>query len=296
MSKLIVGCGYLGARVAEAWSSKGHLVHAVTRSAERAAHFAERGWKPLRFDVTSQQSIPQLPPVDTVLFAVGYGRSKQGEDDESRPSIFEVYVNGLKNVLAALPDTVQRFIYISSTGVFSQNDGSWVTEEAVTEPIREGGKACLAAEELLKNDKLGRCATILRLAGIYGPNRVPRKADIVAGNPIASPEQGYLNLIHVDDAVATVLAAEKNANTYLLPRTYLVSDGSPCPRCEYYVELARLLNAPVPTFETPNADSHVAARASADKRIDSRRMRNELAPKISFPSYREGLRAILAAE
>jgi len=292
MSKLIVGCGYLGQRVAAQWADAGQLVHTVTRDSARAAEFKEKGWQPLQFDVTDPNSIPPLPKVDTILFAVGYGRAKPGEEGSNRPSIYDVYVDGLKNVLAAVSSDIRRFIYISSTGVYSQTDGSVVDEDSPTEPTREGGKACLAAEDLLQAHPLGSKAVILRLAGIYGPNRIPRKADLLEGKPIASPDAGFLNLIHVDDAVAAVLAAEE-AEDINLPRTYLVSDGEPIPRGDYYREAARLLNAPPPSFAQPAADSHAATRAIADKRIDNSRIQKELDPLFMYPSYREGLAEIL---
>jgi nucleoside-diphosphate-sugar epimerase len=134
---------------------------------------------------------------------------------------------------------------------------------------------------------------ILRLAGLYGPGRIPRSADLVAGRPIDAPARGWLNLIHVDDAAQIVLLAEQRA---LLPRTYVVSDGQPVVRTEYYAELARLLRAPPPTFVEPVASSPAAARAASDKRIVPRRMFAELRPTLQFPSYREGLAAIVAAE
>ena len=61
-------------------------------------------------------------------------------------------------------------------------------------------------------------------------------------------------------------------------------------------ELARLLGAPAPTFEMPPADSPAAARASSDKRINPRRLMDELRPALQFPTYREGLASIVSAE
>jgi nucleoside-diphosphate-sugar epimerase len=130
----------------------------------------------------------------------------------------------------------------------------------------------------------------LRLAGLYGPGRIPRSSDLVAGRPIDAPAHGWLNLIHVDDAARIVLLAEERASP---PRTYVVSDGAPVPRAEYYAELARLLNAPPPRFVEPAADSPAALRAGSDKRINPRRMFAELKPTLLYPDYRAGLAAIV---
>jgi nucleoside-diphosphate-sugar epimerase len=135
-------------------------------------------------------------------------------------------------------------------------------------------------------------AVVLRLAGLYGPGRIPRLADLAEGRPIDAPAEGWLNLIHVDDAAQIVLLAEQRAGT---PRTYVVADGHPVQRRDYYAELARLVNAPPPQFVSPPADSPAAQRAASDKRIDPRRMFAELAPVLRYPDFRAGLAAIVAS-
>ena len=110
-------------------------------------------------------------------------------------------------MLAALPSDTGRFIYISTTGVYGTAGGEWVDEETPPDPQRDGGRASLAAEQVLAAHPLGARSIILRLAGIYGPGRVPFLDKLRAGEPIPAPSAGYLNLIHVDDAAAVVVAA-----------------------------------------------------------------------------------------
>jgi nucleoside-diphosphate-sugar epimerase len=279
--KLIVGCGYLGSRVAERWLKAGDTVHVITRSAHRAVDLAGAGLLPIVADIAGVEPLPTLPAVETMLFAVGYDR-KSGQ------SIHDVYVGGLRHVLAALADKQPRFIYISSTGVYGPASGQWVTEETPCAPQREGGQACWEAERLVAHR-----AIVLRLAGIYGPDRIPLRDAIVAGEPIAAPAEGYLNLIHVDDAASAVLAAEAKATA---SSVYNVSDGHPGQRREYYQELARLLGAPEPLFTTPDPDSPAAKRASADKRVSNARMLAELGVELRHPSFHEGLAAIVAGK
>lgn len=285
MSKLVVGCGYLGARVAHLWANSGETVYAITRSPDRANDFAAQGWVPIVVDITQPNSLTKLPETDTVLFAVGFDRTGK--------SIHEVYAGGLANVLNALSASVGRVVYISSTGVFGQTDGDWVTEESLCRPTREGGKACLAAEELLRAHPLGERSIILRLAGLYGPRRIPRRDDLLSARPIPAPSEGWLNLIHVDDAARIVLAVEKQAP---LSSLYLVSDGAPVLRRDYYAELARLLGAPEPRFESVPSDSPAALRATADKRISNAGLRSEIEFTFEYPSYRDGLAAIVRGE
>jgi nucleoside-diphosphate-sugar epimerase len=312
MQKLIFGCGYLGSRVARLWQAAGDEVSVVTRSERRAAELQALGYRALVADITRPETLVDLPEAATVLFAVGFERPKASKADPSTTAfaistpnssvtgpgaaaqtIADVYVGGLHNVLAALPTATGRFIYISSTGVYGSGQGDWVDESTATNPVREGGRACLAAEELLRAHTLGQRAIVLRLAGIYGPGRIPRAEALRAGEPIAAPAEGFLNLIHVDDAAAIALVAEQHATP---PCLYIVSDGHPGQRQEYYAELARLLGAPPPRFTAPDPASPAAARASSDKRASNARLLAELPVRLCYPSFREGLAEILKYE
>jgi nucleoside-diphosphate-sugar epimerase len=286
MANLIFGCGYLGRRVAKLWRLQGQEVVAVTRSPAKAETFRQEGITPLVADLTQPAtlaSIGELAGIDTILFAVGYDRT-------AKVPLREVYVDGLAAVLQALPPAIGRFIYISSTGVYGQGSGDWVDENSACQPTREGGQACLAAEQLLVKSPVAAQTVALRLAGIYGPDRIPRAKDLQAGAAIPAPSQGYLNLIHVDDAARIVLLAEQRATP---PKLYCVSDGHPALRSEYYAELARLLNAPPPKFIDPPGDSPAAQRASGDKRVANARLLADLQPELLYPSFREGLAAIV---
>jgi nucleoside-diphosphate-sugar epimerase len=286
MTKLIFGCGYLGSRVARRWQAQGEEVFVVTRSGQRAREFSAEGLRPIVADVLRPDSLTRLPKADTVLFAVGYDRS-------SGASIYDVYVAGLRDVLASLSDDTRRFIYISSTGVYGQSLGESVDETSPTEPTRDGGRACLAAEQTLAADRLGERGIVLRMAGIYGPGRIPLADLIRRGDAIPAPAESSLNLIHVEDAARVVLAAEVKA---VPPRTYVVSDGHPAMRREYYEELARLLAAPPPSFAPPDPAAMKTGRSAGDKRIDNARLVAELDVELEYPSFREGLAAIVAEE
>jgi len=269
MAKLIFGCGYLGLRVARLWLAARERVFAVTRTAERAAELAADGIEPIVGDVNAGPLPPWPPDVETVLWAI--------------PSKSQID-------LGSLSDAVRRFIYISSTGVYGQVTGEELDEDSPCEPTREGGRAALAAENMLRAGPLGGRTIVLRLAGLYGPGRIPRSKELRAGEPIDAPSQGWLNLIHVEDAARIVLLAEAKAP---VPRLYVVSDGQPVIRADYYRELARLLGAPPPRFVEPTAGSPASERAGSSKRVNPGRLFAELGPRLAFPSYREGLAAIV---
>ena len=243
MAKLVVGCGYLGERIAHRWLTGGEVVHAVTRSARRADLLRSLGLQPIVADVTDPASLAALPVADTVLYAVGFDRA-------AGKSMREVYVDGLSAVLDALTNRVGRLIYISSTSVYGLQDGQWIDEDSVCQPITENGRICLAAEEAILRHPLGARSCILRLAGIYGPGRVPRRDVLMAGEPIAAEPDAHLNLIYVEDAATVIEGVARHAKP---ARRYLVSDGHPVIRREFYRELARLLQFPEPQFATSSS-------------------------------------------
>jgi nucleoside-diphosphate-sugar epimerase len=301
MIRLVFGCGYLGSRVAAIWQQRGDTVYAVTRHTDRAGEFAERGWQPIVADVLRLESLVNLPAADTVLFAVARGRQQD-------VSIRDLYVNGLSSVLNALPASTGHVIYISSTGVYAQDDGSWVDESSECLPQRPGGIASLEAEQVLAAHSFGSKSTILRMAGLYGPDRVPRREDLLAGRATGEHEQGWLNLIHIDDAAATVAAAAATAQPIApgsafdrielaRPRLLNVSDGEPVLRRDYLAEIARCLGVSLPQGAAASPESVPAIatdRGTTSKRVSNRRMLAELAVRLQYPSYREGLRAILS--
>ncbi len=315
---LIVGCGYLGIRVAQIACRRGDRLWATTRRRDRAVELARKGIEPLIADWTDRRTLGDLPPVDRVLIAVSYDR-------HSRHSRQEAQLGGLRNLLEALHHQGERhrvekhhpprgtappdLCYISTTGVYHHTDGRWVDETSPTHPTRLGGKVHLQAEQLLHRITPRAPWTILRLAGIYGPGRVPRAADVIAGRPVTvSDETGYLNLIHVDDAARAVLACWDRgghspsagppaaaASTVANPRRrlYVVADDRPVIRRQFYREIARQSRSPPPQFVPPTTGDAVSRRSETNKRIWNRRMKLDLLPRLQFPSYREGLAQIV---
>jgi nucleoside-diphosphate-sugar epimerase len=279
MNKLVIGCGYLGQRVALRWLAAGHRVFATTRGGDsRAEQLARLGLEPVRCDVLELPSLRGLPAADTVLYSVGFDRG-------AGRSMRAVYVNGLDNVLAALPAPGQ-FLYVSSTGVYGQCHGEEVDETAATEPAEESGRVVLEAEGVLRRRL--PAAVVLRFAGIYGPERLPRAQALRAGEPLVGDPEKWLNLIHVEDGAAAVLAADGRGRPGAV---YNVADDRPVRRREFYGLLARLLGAPEPRFVPPAPDAPLPAHERADRRVGNRRLRQDLAVELRYPTYREGLAA-----
>lgn len=283
--KLVVGCGYLGQRVAQRWLAQGSVVYATTHRPARAAQLAAEGFQPIVADVTRPETLDRLPPVDTVLYAVGY------QQDTPAPSRRALYRDGLAAVLDRLAPNVQRVLFISSTGVYGDAGGAWVDEQTPTHPSREAGEAFLAGERVLLDGPWATRGAVLRLAGLYGPGRVPMRHRILAGEPIPLQDaECFLNLIHVDDAATAVVAAEQAPAG---GQVYLVSDGHPVRRREYFQVVAETLGQTacfVPAGMAP-ARLH---RSGDSKRVSNRRLLAELGVQLAYPDCRAGLAAILS--
>jgi nucleoside-diphosphate-sugar epimerase len=275
---LIIGCGYLGRRVAPLWRAEGHRVFATTRSDAHAEELRRLGAEPLRCDVLEPATLRALPAADTVVYCVGFDRA-------AGASRRDVFVTGLANVLAALP-APRRFVHVSSTGVYGQCNGEAVDEESATEPPEEAGRVVLEAERLLRGRDPG--AVVLRFSGIYGPGRLLRGDAVRAGEPIVGDGDRWLNLVHVADGAAAVVAAAGRARPGAV---YNVSDDRPVRRRDFYGLLARLLGGPEPRFVPPPPGAPLPAHERANRRILNRRLRAELGLTLRYPSYEEGLPA-----
>jgi nucleoside-diphosphate-sugar epimerase len=277
VDKLIIGCGYLGRRIATLWSAQNHCVFATTRSTARADECRALGLQPILCDVLDPASLRSLPAVESIAYCIGLDRSTE-------ISMHSLYVGGLANVLAALPQPSPRFVYVSSTSVYGQTEGEEVDERATTEPQEESGKIVLEAEQLLRSRLPS--AVILRFAGIYGPGCLMRGQSIKAGEPIIGDAEKWLNLIHVEDGAVVVAAADKRAAPGSI---YNVSDGSPVRRRVFYTKLAEVLRAPQPRFVSPAPGAVVPPHERGHRRIVNRRMREELGVTLRYPHYEAGL-------
>jgi len=283
MRKLIIGCGYLGRRVARAWIQQGHVVTALTRSSANAKTLSLMGVNPVLGDLCDANSLADLPESDTVLLAVGFDRTS-GKTQQ------EVHVAGLRNLWPQIAGRCNRLIHISSTSVYGHASGEWVDELSLCEPFQSGGQCCLEAEMLVRELCLSSLEAeitynILRLSGIYGPDRLlSRIESLRAAEPLLGRPDAWLNLIHVDDAVAAVLACEQQGKP---SQTYLITDTCPLRRIDYYSDLARLVSAPNPKF----LPGSLTKRGSdgLNKRCSNRKALDELSWRLTYPTTREGL-------
>jgi nucleoside-diphosphate-sugar epimerase len=276
--KLIVGCGYLGKRVAQRWREAGHRVFATTRKLGRFEELTALGVEPILCDVLDPKTLRDLPPVQSALCCVALDRS-------TGVAMRTLYVDGLANVLEGVgPDA--RFVHVSSSGVYGQTGGEEVDESALTDPPDESGQVMLEAERLLRARRPE--AVVLRFAGIYGPGRLLRAQALKAGDPIAGDPDRWLNLIHVEDGATAVVAAESAGEE---GEVVNVADDRPARRREFYERLAALLGAPAVRFVPFPEGQPVPAGERVNRRVSNRKLREELGVELRYPSFEVGLPA-----
>lgn len=286
---LIVGCGYVGRVVARNALQRGQGVYALTRSEPQADALRTLGIEPLVAHWLEPDRWPALPPaIDQILVAVPHR--------EDRELGVQTHVTGLQNLLAkvkSFPTAGQsKLVYLSSTGVYGDCDGETVDEDTPPSPTRLGPQLAVAAEDWLQaNYKVDRL-TILRLAGIYGPGRVPLAQKLRDGEVLNVPRHGQLNLAHVDDIAAMIDIAFARS---LQRSLYVFSDGQPVPRQDFYQYLAELCGVnevcfgDESTMEQPSESENSRKRRATNKKVDPKRLVGEVGYRYRYPSYREGL-------
>jgi nucleoside-diphosphate-sugar epimerase len=182
---------------------------------------------------------------------------------------------------------------VSSTGVYGQSDGEWIDENSAAAPNREGGQICLDAESVLREFDIESQKLILRFAGIYGPDRIPNIRSL--SNPtLTVPSNSFLNLIHVSDAAKIVRSILCDDLKNLQSELFLISDGMPVERRDFYRYCVALLGIELPEFIEPTAEELAISRFGSSKRITNQRILNETGYQFEFPSYHEGLSQILS--
>lgn len=277
-SVLIAGCGDLGTEAGLRFAAQGYAVTGLRRQADRIpAPLVGRS-------VDLRHEVPEVAP-DTAVVVAAFAAGSR-DVDEYRAT----YVDGLRNVLDGIrvSGTDPRLLLVSSTAVYDVDDGSVVSEET---PARGGtptAAVLLEAEALLRERAPG--AVLVRLSGVYGPGRERLVEQVRSGTARLAAVPGrspHTNRIHRDDAAAALvhLAAVVDPAP-----TYLGTDDEPARLDDVLTFLAAELDAPEP----PRAET-TGRQGGGDKRLSNELLRSTgWAP--SFPTFREGYRAVLAGE
>jgi nucleoside-diphosphate-sugar epimerase len=287
MRVLIIGCGYVGMPLGAELVKQGHEVVGLRRSTGAEAEFKAAGIKPLTGDITRAEQLAQLPAAcDWVVNCVA--SSGGGAEDYQG-----VYLQGMRNLvewLAAAPP--KKFVYTSSTSVYGQNDGSVVKENSSTEPVAETAKILVETERVLLAAARERKfpAVILRLAGIYGPDRGHWLKQYLKNEArIEGTGARLLNMIHRDDVVGAIIAALKSGRA---GEIYNVADDEPITEWTFFKWLSDAVGRDMPP-SVPEDSEAVRKRGVSNKKVSNRRLKMELGYQLKYPTFRQGYSAEL---
>lgn len=286
MRVLIVGCGYIGLPLGTRLHQAGHEVYGLRRSAANKSELDRAGIRAVMGDITDPSSLRALPAaLDWVVHCVSAGRG-------GGPEAYDrVYVQGTRNLLTHLAGAPPlKFVYTSSTGVYGQDDGSWVTEASETRPATVTGEILVQAEQLVLNSgrTMGIPAMVLRLAGIYGPGRDYWRRLFLEGNATLDGDGGrFLNMIHRDDVGGAVAAALERGRA---SEVYNVADDEPVRQRDLFHWLSVRLGKPMPTPGLRGGGT--GKRGVTNKRISNRKLRDELRYVLRYPTFRDGFETL----
>jgi nucleoside-diphosphate-sugar epimerase len=286
MRVLIVGCGYVGVPLGAELVRFGHEVFGLRRNPAVENELLAAGIRPLIGDVTRPETLAKLPrDFDWVVNCVAAG----GNMENYR----KVYLQGTRNLLGWLaPNPPRKFVYTSSTSVYAQNDGSQVTESSPAEPLVETSKILVGTEKVLL-DAAARekfPTVILRVAGIYGPERGHWFKQFLKGAAhLEGDGAHFLNMIHRDDLIGCIITALKNGRA---GEIYNAVDDEPVSQLHFFHWLAGALNKPLPPSEPVNPNA-VRRRGTTNKRVSNHKLKDELGYQFKYPTFREGYSAEL---
>lgn len=308
MRVLIVGCGYVGLPLGAELVKLRHEVFGMRRSADTDTGLKTAGITPLHADITQPETFATLPT--GFDWVVNCAASSGGDVAAYR----RLYLRGTRNLIEWLwgsrgresadsskgrnvrrltsAATMKKFVYTSSTGVYGQNDGSVVKETSPTEPAVETTKVLVETENVLlaaareKNFP----AVVLRVAGIYGPDRGYLLKQYLKNEARIEGSGGrILNMIHRDDLIGVIIAALKSGRP---GEIYNAVDDEPVSQFNFFEWLAGTLGKDLPPSVPEDAEAN-RKRGVTNKRVSNRRLKMELGYQFKYPNFRKGYTAEL---
>ena len=243
------------------------------------------GVKQIQADLDQPDSLTNLPTTDQIIYYFA-PPPQQGEDDPR-----------MKNFLGAisLAPLPERIVYISTTGVYGDCKGAWVTEESPVAPTTDRARRRLAAEQALRTwaQEHHIPCVILRISGIYGPGRLPLERLRQGMSVLRRDMAPYSNRIHADDLARVCEAAAAAPGDCAI---YNVCDNESSTMSDYFIAVAQHAGLPLPEeIDWQQAEKELSPAMLSylheSRRIDNSKMLRELNIKLAYPTLKEGLAA-----
>ncbi len=280
---LVIGCGDIGERVARRERSEGRSVAGVIRSEQSERRLRVAGIRSIVADLDDPSSLKRISVRDSLVYYFAPPPGKGATDPR-----MEAFVATM-----TAPNLPRRVALISTTGVYGDCRGEWVTEDRPANPQADRARRRLAAETALRqwSETSGVPIVILRVPGIYGPGYLPEER-LRSGEPVLREEESpYSNRIHADDLAQVCFVAGHHDAPGVL---YNVSDGHPSTMTDFFYRVADALGIPrPPAIALEQARRQLGegmlSYLAESRRIDNRRMREELGVKLMYPDLAAGL-------
>jgi len=270
---LIAGCGYVGEATANLFHSAGWNVEGWVHSKESAARLSAKPYSLRVIDVSQRGDVAKRPEA---FDAVIHCASSRGGDAEVYR---EIYLSGARHLLETFPQA--KILFTSSTSVYAQRDGSRVTEESETKALRETSRILLEVEKLV----LEKDGIVVRLAGIYGPQRSALLSKFLNGTATIDPNNDrFVNQVHRDD-IASALFLLLNREAQESAQIYNVVDDEPILQSECYGWLAQRLNRSLPPI---GKSERSRKRGDTNKRVSNSKL-HQLGWTPDFPTFRDAM-------
>lgn len=283
-SNVILGFGGLARKVAEQCLSAGDEVAGLARSQTLATSLNELGVEFIPADLDRPETLAQLDVENRQIYFFA-PPSRQDDSDHH-----------MRNFLAAIAgQKAEKILYISTTAVYGNSHGNWVNEASPVAPTTARGHRRRDAEQQLQKyaTENNVPVVILRVGGIYGPDRLPLR-QLESGRPVLIDEDsGFTNRIHVDDLANICITAMERGEGI-----YNVSDGIPGTMAEYFISLAEALGYPVPERITLDQAREIMSPEmmsylEESRRLDVTRLKEELGVEFRYPDLESGIRQIV---
>jgi len=281
---LIVGCGDVGLRAVKRLLPAFHI-YALTRNPARADELRGMGITPIVGDLDRPETLAKLAGLAHCVMHFAPPQS-EGEVDQRTHRLLAALDRG-----EMLP---QRLVYISTTGVYGNCDGEWVSETHRTHPATPRAKRRLSAESQLRQwgIRQGVTVSILRVPGIYARDRLPLKR-LHSGLPtLVREEDSYTNHIHADDLARIAAAAVFRGRP---GRIYNAADDSNIKMGDWFDLLATRHNLPKPRRVTraeaqTQMPENLLSFLNESRRVSNQRVKRELRVKLAYPDVDAGTR------
>jgi nucleoside-diphosphate-sugar epimerase len=201
----ILGCGYVGTKLAEYWTSAGQTITVTTTSQNRITELSKITPIICIMKGDNEEMLHSLLYTQDVLVVCIAPTGNKSVDALIYEKIYLNTANAISKVIKSYPN-IKQIIYISSCGVYGNHNGNWVTESTIVQPLNQKDSALYEAERVfleLNSPNLKTC--VFRLGGIYGPNR--ELLNMIGGmSGMTLPGKGdrYINWIHLDDIVQAI--------------------------------------------------------------------------------------------